>query len=579
MACFDVKHKKCAEDECTKRPNFNYKDQTQPLYCVKHKKNDMVNIISKLCEYNNCTTQSVYNYEGSKKGMFCNEHKKEGMIDIKKRKCAEKNCDKQPSFNYKGYKIGINCNEHKKEGMIALHAKKCMDNDCISRPTFNYKGDSIPIYCKSHKKDDMIDITHKSCNFSNCTLRPNFNYGGNIQGIYCKEHKMDNMIDVTNKKCIHKGCISRPSFNHKEQIGAIYCKEHKEDGMICVATKKCEYVNCYLTPSFNYEGNIKGIFCKEHKKDNMIDIKNKKCFEKGCNTQPHFNYIGKLSGLYCNEHKKEKMVEVINKKCTTSECIIRANYGIPGSKPSKCFSHRKAGMINTPRHCCESNQCNNIAIFGYKTAIYCDSHKLNNMINLIEKECKQCKLIWLLNKDGVCTYCDPNHFNGFRLSKQRDVKLWLDNNKYIYESYDGTIDKGICSKYRPDFVFEAINKTHYVVLEVDEYQHSFHNKNYTEECECVRMVNISQSLGMPTIFIRYNPDEYKLNNKTINIKHNTRMKTLKIILNSALTKSIDDIINYGFLSYVQLFYDDFVESKIEYKTVMEFDNKTNDNLN
>ena len=70
---------------------------------------------------------------------------------------------------------------------------------------------------------------------------------------------------------------------------------------------------------------------------------------------------------------------------------------------------------------------------------------------------------------------------------------------------------------RPDFVFDY--NTHKFVVKVDEHQHN----NYNCQCEQVRMAQITQSIGIPTIFIRYNPykykDKYKVNGKTIKILH------------------------------------------------------------
>ena len=67
-------------------------------------------------------------------------------------------------------------------------------------------------------------------------------------------------------------------------------------------------------------------------------------------------------------------------------------------------------------------------------------------------------------------------------------------------------------KKRPDFVFDAY--THKIVVEVDEHQHD----NYNCECEQVRMAQITQAIGMPTIFIRYNPDNYNVIIKTSKIE-------------------------------------------------------------
>lgn len=76
--------------------------------------------------------------------------------------------------------------------------------------------------------------------------------------------------------------------------------------------------------------------------------------------------------------------------------------------------------------------------------------------------------------------------------------------KYLV-SYDSAINYTTCQdKTRPDFMFDTLNHTHYVIVEVDENQHS----GRLEACECTRMVNITQSNQRPTLFIRYNPDEY-----------------------------------------------------------------------
>ena len=170
-------------------------------------------------------------------------------------------------------------------------------------------------------------------------------------------------------------------------------------------------------------------------------------------------------------------------------------------------------------------------------------------------------------KHDECTYCDPKHFNAYRGAKEREVKLWLNCNNYDVLQHDKMIDKGECIRNRPDFLLESPNKTHFVIIEVDEYQHD----HYQEECECSRMINISQALGMPIIFIRYNPDEYKIDNKKKNPAHNTRMKTLQKWLNWTLNKSFDDLQEIGYCSMVQLFYDGWNETSTIYHTLLKFE--------
>jgi hypothetical protein len=59
----DVVHKKCLE--CYKRPNYNYENETSPLYCIQHAKNSMVDITHSKCQTPLCQTRpSNPQYDG-----------------------------------------------------------------------------------------------------------------------------------------------------------------------------------------------------------------------------------------------------------------------------------------------------------------------------------------------------------------------------------------------------------------------------------------------------------------------------------------------------------------------------------
>ena len=133
-----------------------------------------------------------------------------------------------------------------------------------------------------------------------------------------------------------------------------------------------------------------------------------------------------------------------------------------------------------------------------------------------------------------------------------------------YESYDKIIPES-CAKERPDFLFLSKSKLHYVILEVDENQH----KDRPEQCECTRMVNISQSLTMPTIFIRYNPDKFSVKRVKKDPSHNERMKILKEILNYAIELKNDDLT--GYCSYRNLFFDGWKKTDVIYNPITNFE--------
>ena len=100
-------------------------------------------------------------------------------------------------------------------------------------------------------------------------------------------------------------------------------------------------------------------------------------------------------------------------------------------------------------------------------------------IDLIQQKCKMCGLIDIVNGDGICKDHDEELMKRKYLCKQKRIKYVLENNfEYKIMSYDKIIDSN-CNKKRPDFVFDL--STHFIVLEVDEYQHT--KKSYTPECE------------------------------------------------------------------------------------------------
>ena len=60
----------------------------------------MFDVRSKRCDENNCNKHPAFNYETEIKRLYCSDHKKPNMIDVKSKRCVEKDCKKQPTFNY-----------------------------------------------------------------------------------------------------------------------------------------------------------------------------------------------------------------------------------------------------------------------------------------------------------------------------------------------------------------------------------------------------------------------------------------------------------------------------------------------
>ena len=91
----------------------------------------------------------------------------------------------------------------------------------------------------------------------------------------------------------------------------------------------------------------------------------------------------------------------------------------------------------------------------------------------------------------------------------------------------------------------------YLVLEVDEDQHDQRGC----DCEQVRMINISQSLGMNTLFIRFNPDKYKVKDGGKMLSEKKRLDKLVEILNYYKDKGVE-VFENGFCLVCYMFYDE-----------------------
>ena len=260
--------------------------------------------------------------------------------------------------------------------------------------------------------------------------------------------------------CKENGCNLNCGFGLIDKK-ATHCSKHKSEGMVNVSSKKCIIEGCQKEASFKQQKTKKRTHCSEHKLDGMDSTKNRRCLEKNCYTRASHNLQGEKP-LYCEVHKLENMVDVRGKRCKNENCYKYPLYNLKGEYPA-----------------------------------YCSEHKLENMINVKQKRCTSCQLFLVVKKNNyLCYYCQPTPR---LLKKEQKVKTLLEE-KGLTFTHNKQFKNDCCLKYRCDFLFDC--NTYYVVLECDENEH----KGYEQECELIRMNNISIGLGLPTLFIRYNPD-------------------------------------------------------------------------
>lgn len=215
----------CIEKDCNKRATFNYENVKTPIYCSKHKKENMIDKIHKKCIEKDCLVRPSFNFENEKTPIYCETHMKDGMINIGYVKCNFDKCKRNAVYSNVDTKCREFCGNHKKDGMINIVNKTCKEKNCNSSPTYNYENETERLYCETHKKDGMVNVKHNKCISDWCEKIPNYNYKNEKNGKYCALHKLENMIHVFVKKCISDWCDTQVSNKNYKGYCA-YCFTH-----------------------------------------------------------------------------------------------------------------------------------------------------------------------------------------------------------------------------------------------------------------------------------------------------------------------------------------------------------------
>jgi len=471
----------------------------------------------------------------------------------------------------------ITCRNKKKKIIkksYKIKVNKC--EICGKTGNFNKNGENNGRFCSKHKLFGMIDVIHPKCEA--CNKIPFFNFKGENNGRFCVKHKLDNMINVVSNTCEFENCYIRPHYNFKDETKGRFCFSHKLDNMINVVSNTCEFENCNIQPHFNFKGETKGRFCSGHKLDKMINVKSMTCEFENCDKRPHFNFKDNKTGRFCFLHKLKNMVNVTSIICESINCKKRASFGFCSQSVTRCAEHKLKNMFKKPKRKCNVSNCKEIATFGQNEPKHCETHSQENEICFLTKKCNLCRDIDILNKDGICiTKCKPLEYfeqiKKYQKEKEINMLIYLDQNLKEFESEYKIIDDKLidtsCNLYRPDRRYDC--GTHQVIVECDEHQHK--NREYCEKYtsqkhfeEC-RMFEIQQACGMNCIFIRWNPDTFRVNGilyTKVNIKKrlDTLLKWVKYCINLKIEKESPP-------QYIQLFFDEYDETNVDFISIEE----------
>lgn len=287
--------------------------------------------------------------------------------------------------------------------------------------------------------------------------------------------------------------------------------------------KLCEFELCKNRAVYGFNNEM--TFCKNHKIENMKYYDYRKC---KCNKNCSFNYPTEKKPLYCGDCKLEGMVDVKNKKCITC--------------------NKKIPNFNYPNE---------------KTPLYCGDCKKDNMIDINHPKCKAndktlCNSRGNKKYKGYCSRCYQYLFPKDPLTYQiRSKTKEIAVRDFINDNYNGFChDKPLytaqcdCSIRRRIDHRILINNT-LLCIETDENQH----KSYDEKDEEIRYDDLYNAFSGKWIFIRFNPDVYKINGKKKNTSISTRLTQLKKEIDKQI-KRIENEENIDLLEVIKMYYDE-----------------------
>ncbi len=623
--------KKSNGEPCDKYANYRLKGRGQPrIFCVDHHtKGIMIRDTTTLCKIVSCPKSASYGIPGNTAEYcvkcyekYCDN--KESMENIKRAKCINVidgvRCTNTPSFIPDGEKTPRYCktcnpgntfDKHEKciickniqaswgiEGskkrthcadcakksgieMILLGGgPKCdgvdidengIEKKCKISAGFGFV-DGKPTKCKKHIENDMKALKGQFCK---CGTRASFGLIGTKKPIYCNDCKpSEDYVAVGESRIC--GCGKRCCYGYIWDERPSRCSKCAEPDMENIMDKKC--VKCKLIiPSYIVRGQRSATYCAGcADKNTMISI-HKKCDDCGIK-RASYGFRNTNVRMRCEDCSTWGMYYLERPKC--EKCDDYAVYGFLFQKKRFCRLHKEKNMHPEwklhPE--CEIDICDEKPFYckiGDRYPTRCETHSDGGYINIIERNCSTCNLPDFIPKDKQnCRECDLWSDGKFNHTKELRIKHVLEGHNIKYTSYD-RVPESACSKYRPDFIIDLGSIC--IILEVDENQH----RSYPCECEEKRMMQIYQDFGgVPLVFIRYNPDDYKDNNgkkcegKLYNLARETVLIKLINRIMFLVENSHYDIIP---LSVYYLYYDGF--NGDVFRSVIDYEHNSITNSN
>ena len=345
----------------------------------------------------------------------------------------------------------------------------------------------------------------------------------------CKNCKDDFMINIQHIKDLCS-CKTRACFGFPKDKKASCCNKCKKEGMVNIVDRKCKCGKTY--PIYGMPGDKKANYCKLCKTDGMVNVRSKRC--QCGKSHPNFGFPNKKQ-LCCNECKKKGMVSLKGIRC---KCGKYPSFGFPNQKIIKCNDCKEEGMIALKGKFCKCGKRPTFGLTSDTSASCCKDCKTEEMVDIYNKHkiCKSNSITKCTQRgnkkyDGYCTFCFSNMFpedprTQFIFKKSKELKV-VSYIKQIYpifihdKPFYVDLKGGCCNTKRRIDLRVLVNNT-MLCIEIDENQHKWNN----QQDEVNRYDNLFMDFSGKYVFIRYNPDKFKIGKTWKNPRFETRMEKL-----------------------------------------------------
>ena len=343
-------------------------------------------------------------------------------------------------------------------------------------------------------------------------------------------------------------CNKRQAVYGTEGGKRTHCRVCKENGMWNVTHKMC--VCCNNTRATYGVSRGKPTHCSVCKLDGMQDVVNKKCMK--CNSKQANYGLPGGKGSHCFNCKTDEMQDVVHKMCVGCN-KKEPSYGLNGGKPSHCSDCKILGMYDVSRKMCI--ECNEVrpsfGLPGMKPT-HCKKCSSDDMQNLINKRCATEGCDVIITKSEYCASCDTSRKRNTRVRENKLANFLRDNIDIPWTAWNKQLigSRECGGSKRPDFVWLLPHLA--IVTECDENQHD-------DRClagERQRMFDIFNTYGgIHIIYLRFNPDAFKVDGTTRRVSMERRYAELKKALDRELARTVEEVATLPMFRVTYLFYD------------------------